>query len=108
MKKNGGKKIKTSKTILGTETKRRFGTMGISSNPRESSEQLDKESKVSKKQWRHPNKGWCNNRWRVEMKDGEKSNGDRSLFVEGSMTNSRPEEEGNEQSPEDLDMEKSF
>lgn len=39
-----------------------------------------------------------------KLKGGEKSNGDWSLFVEGSMTNSRAEEEGNEQTPEDLAM----
>lgn len=68
LEQDGGTKIRTSKTILGTGTKRRFGTMGGSSDLSKSAEQLDKESKVSKKQCRHPNKGCCNDSWRVEMK----------------------------------------
>lgn len=68
MEQDGGRKIRSSKTILRSGAKRRFGTMVRSSYPSRSAERLDKESKVSKKQCRHPNKGSCNDRWRIEMK----------------------------------------
>jgi len=68
MEQDGGKKIRTSKTFLGTGTNRRFGTMGRSSYLRKSAEWLGKEGKVSKKQCRHLKKGCCNNRGRVETK----------------------------------------
>lgn len=68
MEENGRKMIRSCKTVLGTDIKRRFGNMSRSNYARKHAEWLDKKSDVSKKQYRHPNKGCCNDRKRVEMK----------------------------------------
>lgn len=54
MEQDREKKIRSSKMILGIGTKKKFRTMGRSGYPRKSTEQLDKESKVSKEAMQTP------------------------------------------------------
>lgn len=109
----GRKRIRSFKTILGTDIKRKFGSMSRSVYARKRAEWPDKKSNVSKMQYRHPPKGCCNDRQRAEMKRcrekmQRKVLGGWSFFVQESMSNNRSEDKQNEQRPGDLSMQLSL